>query len=230
MNNYNSPNVDMSTEITTVPTGARYTAKDIRAICRGGAISIIKHPARIQVSMALGSAQQFTLAFAYNTLPDSTQIAELYDLYRIDKVVYDVHLAFNPVMDIEGTVLPPSTGVHCYTFPKLWWCSDNDASASLTLDQIKQRDGARSAIVKPNEMFSIVHYPEVPLASNNASGGYTVRQNRANEWFGTGNTATTWGFLKCAFEAPVINNFNCGVYDNMIQIQPHVYMLCKVGK
>lgn len=85
-------------------------------------------------------------------------------------------------------------------------------------------------VFKPNEMFSIVHYPEVPLASQNASGGYIVRQNRKDEWFGTVNTATTWGFLKYAFEAPVINGFNCGVYDNHILIQPHIYMLCKVGK
>lgn len=227
----NNSNMDVSSnEVSTIASGSRYTAKDVKILCSGGSIMLIKHSARISIGMALGSSQSGVLFTSFNNLPDSSNIAQIYDMYRVDKVVYDVHLAFNPVMDIEGSVLPPSTGVHAYTFPKFWWCSDNDNANALTLDEIKQRDGARSAIVQPNTMFSIVHYPEVPLQSYNSSGGYVVRQNRKNEFFATSSTSTQWGYLKWAFEAPTIGGFNAGVYDNQILIQPHYYVMVKAGK
>lgn len=220
-----SDGLDRSVEYSTIPQMMRYQSRDIRPMSIGGAHVKLVHGLKTALDPNASSVYQGVLYYPFVSIPGSADITYMYDLYRIDKIVYDIHLAHVPNRFDDGQ---PST---C---PKLWWCSDNDNANELSISEIKTRDSARSALVTYDRMFSIVHYPEVPLNSANVSGGYVVRSNRANEYFSTTNTATQWGYLKWALECPTKvaggQTLIAGMANQIVVCQPHFYLRLKAGK
>lgn len=98
------------------------------------------------------------LAWQLNNLNGYTDFTTLYDQYKITKVVLKIMLTNNPD---GGTQINTTTVTGTNWYPKLWYIPDYDSGSSETLNSIRERQGVKCKILRPNSTFTIVIRPKV---------------------------------------------------------------------
>lgn len=93
--------------------------------------------------------------FALNQVQGYADFTSLFDLYKIVKVDMKINLLSPNPDNTQGSAFIAST-----YYPKLWWCWDYDDSSNLSLDQIKEKQGVKYAILKPNAVIKISCIPK----------------------------------------------------------------------
>lgn len=150
-------------------------------------------------------------AFALNNVVNVSDFQNLFDQYKIIKVVCYFKLQTNPdaVAPLNST-----TGVTAANFyPKLWYIQNDDDLTALNLDQIKQRQGVKCQVLEPNKMISFVIKPRILIQtySSSISTGYAPKYGMLIDMANPG--VPHYG-MKCVFEAdytPVTNAFRMRV-------------------
>lgn len=107
-------------------------------------------------TVELSNNHIFTLASVVN----SSEFAQLFDQFRIDKVVVTYRLITNPdssnILNTAGAFPQASNW-----YPTVWSCVDYDDSSALNISEMKERIGVKNRVLKPNQKMTFVVRPKV---------------------------------------------------------------------
>jgi len=161
-----------------------------RAAARGGSRVRASKRARVRTSGAHsfsrccastapvemnGTFKAGSVTTAFNQLVQSSDFSSLFDQYRIQKVILTFQLITNP----DAAMVPLSTSTFNPTnwFPKLWYITDYDGGVDETIASIKERQGVRCKIMRPNSVIRISYTPRcrVLTYSTASSTGYSPK-------------------------------------------------------
>ena len=127
------------------------------------------------ITTLTGSAEN--LEFKFQQLESYNDFSTLFESYRITMITVTVQLITNPNATWnQNTFLGQSNGTNW--FPKMWYAIDLDGGSADTLAEIKQRQGLKCRILKPDKVIKIQWTPKVRVQ--------------------TYKTATTFGTAPCA--------------------------------
>lgn len=124
-----------------------------------GTHSFSRHCAAIDAEInGLLLSRQYTIQF--NDMIQSADFTSLFDMYRIVKVTYKFQLITNPdsAYPLNGTgtssVINPSNW-----FPKMWYVVDHDGGTTETLNSIRERQGVKCRILRPQKEIKVTFKP-----------------------------------------------------------------------
>lgn len=97
----------------------------------------------------------------FNDMIQSSDFTSLFDMYRITKVTFKFQLINVP----EATLYTNgagSTTVASTTnwYPKMWYVMDYDGGSTETLNSIRERQGVKCRILRPNKEIKISFTPK----------------------------------------------------------------------
>lgn len=101
-----------------------------------------------------GSAVSYALKMQLANLPNAIDFQNLFDLYKIDKVEYRFSLIQNPD-NTQSSVLVTDP-----YYPRMWYVYDPDDEGVITLDAIRERQGAKYRVLEPNKMIKLSVIPK----------------------------------------------------------------------
>lgn len=106
-------------------------------------------------------SRQYEIQF--NDMIQASDFTSLFDMYRITKVTFKFQLINNPdaiqilganQTSINGNQINPTN-----TYPKMWYVMDYDGGATETLNSIRERQGVKCRILRPNKEIKISFTP-----------------------------------------------------------------------
>lgn len=162
--------------------------------------------------------------FAY--LANYTEFTNLYDQYKITRVVYHVQLINNP--DAGNIVNSTTAGNNSSNwFPKLWYVRDYDDNTSMTLDEMRQYSKSKCITLRPNQTYKIAVKPAVLLQAYDTaiSSAYIPKWN---QWVDAANSATPHYGIKF-----LVDTFNIDPSDTApfkVRFDVKYYFLCKTPR
>lgn len=143
---------------TQSPSIRRRSARRLNRVRAQGTHSFSRHCAAQELSInGLFLARQYEVMF--NDMIQSSDFTSLFDMYRITKVTYKFQLITNPdatwsLNQTAGTSNPTNW------FPKMWYVTDYDGGATETLNSIRERQGVKCRILRPNKEIKISFTPK----------------------------------------------------------------------
>ena len=99
--------------------------------------------------------------YKFDDILGSTEFTSLFDQYKITKCVMKLQLVNNP----DSTTALNANAVfnHSNWFPKFWYIRDYDGGGADSLAQIKERQGVKFFVLRPNKTYSIAVNPSVSV-------------------------------------------------------------------
>lgn len=97
----------------------------------------------------------------FNDMIQSADFTSLFDMYRITKVTYKFQLINNP--DATWWINDTSaTNIHNGTnwYPKMWYVMDYDGGTTETLNSIRERQGVKCRILRPDKQIKVSFTPK----------------------------------------------------------------------
>jgi len=108
-----------------------------------------------------GATEVGSIQFTLDEVAGHAEFVAMYDQYKISKVVMKVQLVNNP--DHIEILNSSSVTNSSNWFPKFWYIRDYDGGGSDTIAQLKERQGAKFFILKPNMVKRIAIKPMVTV-------------------------------------------------------------------
>jgi len=124
-----------------------------------GTHSFSRHCAAIDAEInGLLLSRQYTIQF--NDMIQSSDFTSLFDMYRIVKVTYKFQLINVP----EATLYTNGAGSTTIAsttnwYPKMWYVVDHDGGATETLNSIRERQGVKCRILRPQKEVKVTFKP-----------------------------------------------------------------------
>jgi len=124
-----------------------------------GTHSFSRHCAAIDAEInGLLLSRQYTIQF--NDMIQSSDFTSLFDIYRIVKVTYRFQLINVP----EATLYTNGAGSTTIAsttnwYPKMWYVVDHDGGATETLNSIRERQGVKCRILRPQKEVKVTFKP-----------------------------------------------------------------------
>jgi len=100
-----------------------------------------------------GSYLAYSPTFSLESVRGYTDFTSLYDCYKIYGVQIKVQLITNPnsTWATDSAAAPNNAQQQVSNwYPKLWYVYDNDDNSDMTLATVRERQGAKYKILKPN--------------------------------------------------------------------------------
>ena len=133
------------------------------------------------VSATSGSEYDITNTFSLDQVKTYSDFTSLYDKFKITGVQVIISMISNP----NATLAPApvaNTNVNGATqyvnqqnfYPRLWYVQDPDDAASISIDALKERQGVKFKVLKPNAPIKIFVKPSVLVQTykTSVSTGY----------------------------------------------------------
>lgn len=113
------------------------------------------------VSIGDGTITQFNNnhTFTLGSLVNASEFQQLFDQYRIDKVIVTYQLITNP--DANNYTNSAALVNQSNWYPTVWYCPDYDDSAATNISEMKERIGVKNRILYPNRKLYFVVRPKV---------------------------------------------------------------------
>lgn len=100
--------------------------------------------------------------FALQDIVNADEFGNLFDQYRINKVIVTYQLLNNPnAANALNTLGNNPSGTNWY--PTCWSIVDYDDSASSNIEEMKQRIGVKRQVMKPDKIIKFVVRPKVQV-------------------------------------------------------------------
>lgn len=147
------------------------------AALRSRSRSVARAPTRLSRVRAQGThsfsrhcaAQEVTLnglflsrmyEVQFNDMIQSSDFTSLFDMYRITKVTYTFQLVNVPeaTLVINAPAATFANGTNWY--PKMWYVMDYDGGSTETLNSIRERQGVKCRILRPNKVVKVSFTPK----------------------------------------------------------------------
>lgn len=114
----------------------------------------------------------------FSDMIQSSDFTTLFDMYRITKVTYRFQLVNVPEAYLYINSANTSAAVNANNFyPKVWYVTDYDGGATETLNSIRERQGVKCRILRPNKEIRISFVPKCRVLTYKTAGaeGYAPR-------------------------------------------------------
>lgn len=129
------------------------------------------------VSIGDGTITQFNNnhVFTLGAVVNATEFQQLFDQYRIDKVVVTYQLVNNP--DANNSLNSLTLVNQSNWYPTVWSVADYDDNAATNISEMKERIGVKNRILKPNQKMKFVVKPKVLVQTYRTavSSGYAPK-------------------------------------------------------
>jgi len=159
--------------------------------------------------------------FTFDEMINYNEFTNLFDRYRIDRVILKFQLLANPDSDhiINNTAAANSLNF----YPKLWWIKDYDDGNADTIASLKERVGVKCRVLRPNSMISIAVKPSIlSLTYRTAlASGYAPRWN---QWIDAVNTDVPHYGLKFCIDT---NGYTNATYGFTMRLEKKIYFTMK---
>jgi len=205
---------------------------------------IVTRAPRRKVSLNMHSYSRYstavTLDVTSSTLQDERQFkfedilgysefASLYDSYKMTKVVMMIQLITNPdSINPTNSSNTANGGQFAISnwFPRWWYIRDYDGGGSDSLASIKERQGVRCFVLRPNKINRIVIKPKVltQAYAGATSTGYLVTQAKSL-FIDMANTAVPHYGLNSVVDCMGLDPND--TYPFKIRIEFKYYFTCK---
>lgn len=112
------------------------------------------------VSLGDGSLTAFSNnhIFKLENVVNATEFSQLFDLFRIDKVIVTYRLVNNPD---ANNYLNSATTAQANWYPSVWSINDYDDANPENISEMKERIGVKNRILYPNKKMTFVVRPKV---------------------------------------------------------------------
>ena len=119
-------------------------------------------------STAYGAEYGYTPTYTLDKVKAYTDFVSLYDQFKITGVQVRVQMVANPNA-ILAPGIPTGTNINAVTsvvngenfYPKLWYIEDSDDSGTLSLSALRERQGVKCLVLKPNTELKFYVRPKV---------------------------------------------------------------------
>lgn len=119
--------------------------------------------------------------FKFEDLLGYSEFTALFDSYRIDKVVMMIQLVSNPDAFGPTNTSTPGQNATANFYPKWWYIRDYDGGGADSLAAIKERQGVKCFVLRPNVIKRIVIRPKVLIQAyySSVSAGYLQQKGKS---------------------------------------------------
>jgi len=97
------------------------------------------------------------LEYTFTQLVGYTEFSALFENYRITKITVTFQLINNPDANAYINNIAQGNGMNWY--PKLWYTVDHDGGSDETLTTMKERQGVKCRILKPDSTIKVSFTP-----------------------------------------------------------------------
>lgn len=123
-----------------------------------GTHSFSRHCAAIDAEInGLLLSRQYTIQF--NDMIQSADFTSLFDMYRIVKVTYKFQLINVPEASLVTNASSAALANGTNWYPKMWYVVDHDGGATETLNSIRERQGVKCRILRPQKEVKVTFKP-----------------------------------------------------------------------
>ena len=127
------------------------------------------------------TSQAYGTEFALQNVKGYTDFSSLYDSFMITGVQMRIQLVTNPNSSWVQNNANPAVALANGTnwFPKIWYVYDNDDSSPISLSAIRERQGVKCKILRPNQTISVFVKPCVAVQTYRTSTttGYAPKRS-----------------------------------------------------
>lgn len=103
-------------------------------------------------------SRQYSIAF--NDMIQASDFTALFDMYRITKVTFKFQLINVPEANlITNTAVGQPVQNITNWYPKMWYVMDYDGGSTETLNSIRERQGVKCRILRPNKEIKVSFTP-----------------------------------------------------------------------
>lgn len=145
---------------TASRTRSVYTQTPRNRVRAQGTHSFSRHCAGQELTLnGTFLARQYEIMF--NDMIQSSDFTALFDAYRITKVTYKFQLVNVPEANLTiNSVLGAPVQNITNWYPKMWYVMDYDGGATETLNSIRERQGVKCRILRPDKEIKISFRPK----------------------------------------------------------------------
>jgi len=111
-----------------------------------------------------GTTQTGQWFFKFDDILGHAEFGAMFDSFKITKCVVNIQLVTNP--DSTWVLGGPSTNAPAQPtnwYPKFWYIRDYDGGSADSLAQIKERQGVKFFVLRPNKTYKIAISPMVAV-------------------------------------------------------------------
>lgn len=146
-------------------------------------------PIFASITGGVSTQQNFAWTFNLHQVRNYTEFTNLFDQFRINKIILKFFLYSDPSAQTANTAV----------YPRMWYCPDYDDDAPLTIDVLRERQKTRVAQLKPGRPVKIRVTP-ASLAMMYGGVASTSYMPVFKRWVDTNYGGTPHYGLKFAFE------------------------------
>ena len=118
-----------------------------------------RYAANTSVLSVTASSAANNHEFKLSNIVNAAEFQDLFDQYKINKVVVTYQLITNP--DATNYTNSASSAQPANIYPTVWSIPDYDDSSALTIDQMKERIGVKNRVLRPNQKMVFVVRPKI---------------------------------------------------------------------
>jgi len=110
-----------------------------------------------------GTTQTGQFFFKFDDMLNHTEFGAMFDSFKITKAVVKLQLITNPDGMNYTNTAPTANFNGTNWYPKFWYIKDYDGGSADSLAQIKERQGVKYFVLRPNKTYSIPISPMVAV-------------------------------------------------------------------
>lgn len=167
-----------------------------------------------QIADIVGNAVHAPYVASYinriSDLQGASEVAALYDQYKINYVVWKYYLKIDPSAQAAGTA----------AYPRLYWFRDlDDSTVPSNLNEMRERNNVRVAVMRPDRPVTIKYKPNC-IQEVWAGVGSTTYIPKWSQWLDMSVTNTPHYGHKIAIDDLTNTNYR-------VTIEATLYFSCK---
>jgi len=148
-------------------------------------------------STPVNSTCAFSTTFALADLPNVSEFSSLFDDFMITGCKVQIKMIDNP--DSNSTLNAGAASQQNNFYPTIWYVTDLDDSNNVTLAQIKEFQGVRHRVLKPNQELNIMVRPRTLTQVYRSSLSTSYATNK-KQWIDMTATDTPHYALKTVID------------------------------
>jgi len=150
-------------------------------------------------STPVNSTCAFSTTFALADLPNVAEFSNLFDDFMITGCKVQIKMINNPDSNNSTNNDPVNSGQLANYYPTIWYVTDLDDANNVTLAQIKEFQGVRHRVLKPNQELNIMVRPRTLTQVYRSSLSTSYATNK-KQWIDMVATDTPHYALKTVFD------------------------------
>ena len=111
----------------------------------------------------VSQGESLDFEFKFEDIINYTEFSNLYDSFKIDYVSVTFQLINNPNAFLTPNNDPSAQNPQTNYYPKLWYIRDYDGGSTDTLTEIKERQGVKFFVLRPNKVYTVKLKPMVAV-------------------------------------------------------------------